>query len=369
MKNIIKLFRITAPVIILALIIASCGGAGSESLSGDDTPGTQQPGTQQPDVKGYRAAYSYDGINWTVLPDRIFNSGNVYFPSGDIIYGNGKWIAQYRDTEGYRIAYSQDGINWNTSGNLFDDWRNITFANGKFFAAAVDSNVIAYSTDGINWTNVTVSALRGGVNSVAWGGSKYIAVGYNASSSKNYATSADGVIWTAGTGNFSSSGRREFSVWGNGVWIAASSSSGWMLNMDYSTDGGSTWKWTYVKDEFNYPVNAMSGDIYDINFGNNKFVAVGTSNNLYPGVGVIVYSEDGVNWTIAKKGDGNYISSLAFGNRKWVAELSTYSGDKILYSQDGISWNIPNNKVFGDNGEICDIGFGGGKFVAVGYVD
>jgi len=97
--------------------------------------------------------------------------------------------------------------------------------------------------------------------------------------------------------------------------------------------------------------------IYDITWGNGKFVAVG-------GNGKIAFSSNGVNWTLVKNSSfgESAIGGITFGNGKFVAV-----GDegKIVVSQDGIVWTSVKNTTFGDSG-INDIAFGNGLFVAVG---
>jgi len=375
-----KIFSVI-PAITLVLLMTACGGTsllgnippennGNNGNNNGNNGGAQQPGTQQPSGTGYRVAYSNDGINWTISSDRTFNSGG-YFPLCDIVYGNGTFLLQYKVNSEYKLAYSSDGINWNLSEYQFDDWRNITFAKDKFFAATVDSNVATYSENGINWTNVTITAFGGGVwpnngfvRAVAYGDGKYIAVGNKEGNSfKNYAYSTDGVTWTLGTGDFTSSAAKLFIIWGNDVWVA---SNGW-TSTDYSVNGGTTWRPAYIMDQYNYPSYAFGGDIDDIAFGNGKFVMVGSRQSTSSGV--IVCSEDGVNWTVSESGFGSYVSCTAFGNGKWTAGVHyEYGGDKVIYSPDGINWTVPSNTIFGNSGEIHDIAFGNGKFVAVGYV-
>jgi len=188
-----KIFSVI-PAITLVLLMTACGGTsllgntppennGNNGNNNGNNGGAQQPGTQQPSGTGYRVAYSNDGINWTISPDRTFNSGG-YFPLCDIVYGNGMFLLQYKEDAEYKLAYSTDGINWNLSVYQFSGWRNITFANGKFFAVTKDSNTLEYSVDGRNWSNTAITALGGGVwpnngqvRAVAYGGGKYIAVG------------------------------------------------------------------------------------------------------------------------------------------------------------------------------------------------
>ncbi len=54
-------------------------------------------------------------------------------------------------------AYSTDGINWTlTTLPAEAKWQSVCYGNGKIMAVAKDSNTAAYSKDGIDWTQATL---------------------------------------------------------------------------------------------------------------------------------------------------------------------------------------------------------------------
>ena len=120
---------------------------------------------------------------------------------------------------------------------------------------------------------------------------------------------------------------------------------------------------------FNQGKGTIYSDIYDIAYGNGKFVAVGID-------GQIAYSTDGSNWTKSQNngfrmndsriqgityGNGNFV---AFGSRSNVVsngQVSTWWD--IVYSSNGSYWSRADTSNF--NGAISKIIYGGDKFLAI----
>jgi len=129
--------------------------------------------------------------------------------------------------------------------------------------------------------------------------------------------------------------------------------------------------WTAVTD------NPFSGGtIWDIAYGNGKFVAVGNE-------GRIAYSTDGINWTevqdspfsTTKKYNYNEARTVSYGNGRFVA--GGYQGNSefsinniIAYSSDGVTWTEAADSTFGSSTWINHIAYGGTagqeKFIASG---
>jgi hypothetical protein len=114
---------------------------------------------------------------------------------------------------------------------------------------------------------------------------------------------------------------------------------------------------------------SIYSNIYDVAYGNSKFVAVGIS-------GQIAYSTDGSNWTKSQNNgfrlnDSN-VQGITYGNGRFVAfgsrsnvvsngQVSTWWD--IVYSSDGSNWTRADTSNF--NGAISKIIYGGDKFLAV----
>jgi hypothetical protein len=135
-------------------------------------------------------------------------------------------------------------------------------------------------------------------------------------------------------------------AWGNNKFVAVGGSG----RMGYST-GGETW--TAVSD------SAFGTTVIDaIAWGNNRFVAVGLS-------GKMAYSADGETWTAVSDSTfgGEYIRGIVWGNNRFVA---VGTSGKTAYSADGESWTAVSDSALG-TAIFNDIAWGNNKFVAAGY--
>ena len=133
-----------------------------------------------------KAAYSTDGINWTLTTLPVFTTWE------SVCYGNGKFVAITNGGNNI-AAYSTDGITWTqTTLPANVNWQSVCYGNGKYVALANSTNIAAYSTDGITWTQMTMPTSAGWF-SVCYGDGKYVAVNYN---SNKAAYSTDGINWT-----------------------------------------------------------------------------------------------------------------------------------------------------------------------------
>jgi len=262
-------------------------------------------------VSGVKMATSTDGVVWAAITDSTFR---IYV----IAYGNNKFIA---GGEGGKIATSTDGTTWTTvTTSTFgtSGISAIAYGNNKFVAGV--GGIIATSTDGVTWTAVDVSSIfkKGsydGINAIAYGNNKFIAVGHNGNDYK-MAYSSDGETWTPIT----------------------------------------TTAFEYI--DF-YDKKPYQATINGIVYGNNRFVAIGSS-------GVIAYSTDGETWTaVADSKFGttnNTISAIAYGNGKFVAGGSY---GKMAFSSDGTTWTAVTDRPLGSGQSgIAAIAYGNGKFVA-----
>jgi len=95
----------------------------------------------------------------------------------------------------------------------------------------------------------------------------------------------------------------------------------------------------------------QSGDIREVIFADNRFVAVSSSDSA------IYISDDGKEWEVFDKEGDFTFGDIVYGNGRFVA-VST-SGD-YGYSLDGIDWVTDTGLQF------YDVTFGNGVFVAVG---
>jgi hypothetical protein len=135
-----------------------------------------------------KMATSTNGTTWTAVTNSTFGTSSIY----GITYGD-KFVAVGADG---KIAYSINGTNnWTAVTNADSTTINgITYggAIGKEKYIAVGSGTyIAYSTDGLTWTKVNSGYNDIELKRIAWGGNKYVAV----ASSGVMLVSLDGINW------------------------------------------------------------------------------------------------------------------------------------------------------------------------------
>jgi hypothetical protein len=200
-------------VTVLVMTVIGC----DDGSTNDTDPDNTKPDGNNPSGNAGMIAYSTDGVTWTAVDSKL-NSGISH-----IAYGNGTWVASTAGTtvDGVNLAYSTNGVTWTATTDKINSSgvNEIAWGNGKFVAVCFGGKM-AYSANGINWTEVTDSTFGKSdyIDSVAWGGDKFIAVGIKASDSwRNYAYSTDGITWSAGKGQFSSTGRVSRVLWANDI--------------------------------------------------------------------------------------------------------------------------------------------------------
>lgn len=120
----------------------------------------------------------------------------------------------------------------------------------------------------------------------------------------------------------------------------------------YSLDYGTTWNAGTVNEtSFTYDIDLIS-------YVNGKFIGpVGNASDIY------FTSTDGINWIATENPSGlnTYANSIAYGNGIY---LIAYNTSKVYVSNDLETWT---SKSVSFGGQIREVKFINGKFVAVGY--
>ena len=105
--------------------------------------------------------------------------------------------------------------------------------------------------------------------------------------------------------------------------------------------------------------SGTTADLNSVAVGNGKYVAVGD--------GTILVSSDSVSWTTTNLTTNNFIlKTIVYGNNQFVAVGYTkdvYPNKVLLTSQDGINWE---QRLPPQRGELLGIVFDGLKFIVVG---
>lgn len=205
-------------------------------------------------------------------------------------------------------------------------------ATGKANSNSVNGNTIAYSYDGNNWmpsitNNFTTNGI---VNSVAWDSSYNMLIATGTDLNGNTILySADGIYWNTINNNpFDVSGQGYDVTCNGNLWVVVGASNTGNT-IAYSSNGIN---WLSVsKNMFRY------GKGNNVNYANNKFVAVGSGENT------IVTSSNGINWSTSNNGSetfNNGTNAITFNGNVWIATGNTgFSGNSVAYSKDGSNWS------------------------------
>jgi hypothetical protein len=197
----------------------------------------------------------------------------------------------------------------------------------------------AWAQCGTTWTDIaTGSSLD--FNAVAYGAGTYVA----ASQSGTVFTSTDGATW--GSQLTTTSSNLYGVAYGNSVFVAVGAGAA----STYSANGF-TWHNTTLPPAINLDWRAVV-------YGGGRFVAVGFDSAS--NTSRIVYSTDGINWSMASTSATVELADVAYGASAYVAVGETGT---VLRSTDGTTWNAQTSGV---TDRILSVAYGGGFFVAGG---
>ncbi|MDI1288724.1 MAG: hypothetical protein PSX37_02075, partial [bacterium] len=192
-----------------------------------------------------------------------------------ITYGNGAFVAVSTDGDDQAMT-SPDGFTWTTRATPGNgtDWSSITYGAGLFVAVASSGDVM-YSADGILWTLGTGPAEAW--SSVSYGGGTFVAVG----NADYVITSPDGQTWSPG-GSVEDTSWRSV-TYGEGTFVAVADFAT-QQQVITSVDGS---VWTAA---------ATQPDVSEwvaVTYGEGRFVAVACVCD--PSQKEAAYSDDGEN--------------------------------------------------------------------------
>lgn len=154
----------------------------------------------------------------------------------------------------------------------------------------------------------------------------------------------DGATWI--TGNAAAANQWEAIAYGNGTFVAVSS-SGAGSNRVMTSPDGITWT---------IRTAAAANSWYDVAFGNGIFVAIS-----WDGTNRVMTSPDGITWTAQNPPEANSWQTIAFGNGVFVI-ASSNGTNRIMTSPDGVTWTPRTSGA----SVFYDVTYGAGLFVLVG---
>jgi len=192
-------------------------------------------------------------------------------------------------------------------------FRNFDFGNGRYVACG-DAGKLSTSVNFVNWTSQSLG-ITNDLKSVAYGNNNWVLVG----SGTTILTSTTGLSWTYNT------------IFLSRVFV-----------------GGII--------PFDFPPATFSGDINGVDYGFNKFVAVGAG-----GTALVSEAPTGIttSWVVRTAGT-NTLNSVAFGLDNFVAV-----GDNgaIVRTSDGYVWT---NQTSGTSNKLRSVKYLNNCHIAVG---
>lgn len=244
---------------------------------------------------GYLSVFtSTDGNTFTLQPQSLslVSQYSAYLNGKHFVLGN----------EG--LVSSNDGIIWKYPGANFN---SIAYSGSRYVAVGNTSSnegAIYTTTDWTTWTDVSITGVRQ-LMSVAHGNGKWVAVGnLSAGGNAQVATSPDGTTWTAG--NSGNTDPLRSVVYGDGKWVAVGNNGRILLS---TNDGAS---WTSVDNGAGYTLCGVS-------YIGGRFIAVGggTALNSFTKVKI---SSNGTTWTDVSPSPSisGHFHAIAYGNGKYV---------------------------------------------------
>ena len=282
-------------------------------------------------------AYSADGLNWTSVANNIFTDhGAAVHHSAKL----SRWVAVGQGTNS--IAHSTNGANWtpvtNSTAIFSGSGRGVAYsaALSKWVAVGGGTNSIAHSTDGITWVGLGTNHFTGGGGLCVFysaESSRWVAVGHGTNTS-TIAHSTNGVDWTGvanSTSIFSEGGLGV--AYGGSKWVAVGQGT---HSIAYSTDGIT---WQGVANSTSIFSTRGQGVAYSVKL--SRWVAVGRGTNT------IAYSTNGIDWTPVTNSTSIFQTvghGVSYNSEKslWVAVGQGIN--TIAHSTDGITWTaVPNS--------------------------
>lgn len=220
-------------------------------------------------------------------------------------------------------------------------------ANANIFVAITESvGGINYATspDGIEWT-ARASGFDMIMKAIVWSGTYFLAVGDCANDPHIY-RSVDGINWTGMiVGQYDDYTAAALA----GDYVVAISNAPALHVIQINAQG------------FIFPLQAIppAKTYTGIAYGLYLFVIVSNS----PGSPDCFYLNNNEEWAVCNLNFFVNWTCVCFGNEIFVAGNTNANGHNFAMSQDGVNWTVSNNTAFG---AIYAIAYHDGRFVAVG---
>ncbi len=246
-----------------------------------------------------------------------------------------RWVAGGSGLGNIFTTSTNDGVTWVGTTTGYGGLTEVkSIAYGKdgsdkslLVAVGVGTNKIATSSDGITWAGKNANAfLISGENSggrgVAYGNGVWIAVGNGDSNGNTVSISTDGGNTWVGNKIQTSTGLYILSsiAYGNGRWVIGGR-SGAANTMATSINDGVSWSGISSNVDTGTGINNV---VTGVAFGNGIWGAVGKDTRFF------AYSTNGTAWTNVSDVRIGSVSSIAYGNGRWIIGSSAPSGGNVI---------------------------------------
>lgn len=293
------------------------------------------------------------GRTWNLVDEKYnFLKDDKQWGGGLGVACNGQMcivVGIVRDGGGSCMAYSKNGKEWTINDNVKAALNSITgiaYDGGAKFWVAVgyntkNGNNIATSDDGITWAGFKANCFDQTCAVAAWG-AKFIIVGKGSSS----------IAWMKNKGSVNPMGKLIFEK-GLGVarskenWVAVGWKGNGKASIGYSKNGDDTW--TAVTDSTKI-LNQGNG----IACKDNICCAVGQNDNVNT---MAISKDSGVTWTGLGKKIFDEGKSVNWNGKNWIATGSKAGKGVIAYSTDAENWTVatPSSSSFNTiNSAACN---------------
>jgi len=163
-----------------------------------------------------------------------------YFGMDQVVYGNGIYVAYGEEGDSGDFFTSPDGYNWKFQYSEANSWGlpSLGYANGHYFGCAEGGfGPVHVSADGTNWTSVGIPGYvtQNGFPAMAYGNGLYVLAG-DTNGVASIFTSPDGVTWTSQKINVAPGGPIQSVAYGSSKFVAVGANDGF----EY-TSGIGTW--------------------------------------------------------------------------------------------------------------------------------
>ena len=279
-----------------------------------------------------------DGATFNNIVSGGFSNSTTYFSGIEAGYNGSQFVVVGSNISATSsIQFSSDGSNFRGSQNGgFNQAGNCVLWDGQaWLVGGTDStknNILQRGTTGSNWSQIgnNLQSINE-VNGLAWNGNIYVAVGTGVDRIQ-YTTNPTST-WTVATGTLPTAPVHGIAT--NGfTWVA-----GGLNGLFYSPNGSNLW------------APAVSGNftaqVWDVQWNGQIWVAVGNGANN-TNLNGIRYSFNGSNWFVSALTQ-QYLRSVRWNGRYWVAGLGANSGGFLYISYDGNTWNMFNQQTGSHN--------------------